>query len=965
MWLVIVSDRLQQIAGPVTSSELLAEFANECEWEALKMKRRDFFKLMGVFSGSAAASCGLKEANEKLIPYLVPPEEDLIPGEPTYVRSTCTECPQGCGTLVKLLEDRPVKLEGNPEHPINQGRLCIRGQAALERLYHPERLRAPMRRESNGAFVPWGWNQAFARIQKELAQAKAKGKKSVYLSGQTTGTLHELLDQFCQAKQIERFGGVELYHNNAIRKANQWVFGKAVIPGIDLRQTDFLLTLGLDFLGTDFNPVEFGRKFAIAREGHLRWHHAEPHVSLTGLRADERHCLIPGSEAFLLAYLLGKSKGFNSLDQEIRKLIPQVARARVLAVSGLSEISLNRIEEEFTRAQAPLVLVGGVSTRYVNGFETALLAALIQRSVAAHEPPGALDFGSARVNGDLADLSLIDKLVRGLEQQEIGVLFLSRVAGLEVLPALRDNLGKADFTVALCDVPDGLSRRCDALLALSHTLESWGDQQTHMGLHSVIQPAIRPLYSTRSEGDVLLALMGNTQSYQQFLATRWRSFDAAWIERGFHQIRKHHPADIPETAATQEVLAAGNAGQAESDQASQPRSIAGRQPIVLAEVVQGGLLVVPSLRAYDGRSQSLQLLQEIPDPLSNVTYGDCLALADESKLEDGRLIHLQSDLGDLRLPKRGVVGLPQGLAMVHQHAARDLALQVNPRTFELNPLVLASVTATPDRLKLPIVAGSRAEARKRSILPKTEAHHPAHKRYSLLPDAKHETYRWAMAIDLDKCTGCSACVAACYLENNVPVVGKQEHLVGREMSWIRVQPYQDKDRTLVFVPMMCQQCDYAPCETVCPVYATYHNPEGLNAQIYNRCVGTRYCANNCPYKARRFNWLDHPRPAPLDQMHNPDVSVRPTGVMEKCTFCFQRIRYAKDRAKDLGRLVRDGEVTPACAQTCPTGAISFGSMLDQKSRVFVMAHRSESYRVLEELGTQPNVYYLKDEQRHG
>jgi molybdopterin-containing oxidoreductase family iron-sulfur binding subunit len=216
-----------------------------------------------------------------------------------------------------------------------------------------------------------------------------------------------------------------------------------------------------------------------------------------------------------------------------------------------------------------------------------------------------------------------------------------------------------------------------------------------------------------------------------------------------------------------------------------------------------------------------------------------------------------------------------------------------------------------------------------------------------------------MAIDLDKCTGCSACVAACYVENNITIAGPDEHLKGREMSWIRIEPYLEGDRPIEFLPVMCQQCGNAPCETVCPVYATYHNPDGLNAQIYNRCVGTRYCANNCPYKARRFNWFAGLRPEPLDLLVNPDVSIRPKGVMEKCTFCIQRIREAKDHAKDESRLVVDGEFTTACAQSCPSGAIVFGNLLDENSEVYRWAHSENVHRILEGLGTEPAVYYIR------
>ncbi|MCK5453922.1 MAG: 4Fe-4S dicluster domain-containing protein [Calditrichia bacterium] len=247
----------------------------------------------------------------------------------------------------------------------------------------------------------------------------------------------------------------------------------------------------------------------------------------------------------------------------------------------------------------------------------------------------------------------------------------------------------------------------------------------------------------------------------------------------------------------------------------------------------------------------------------------------------------------------------------------------------------------------------------RGLLPPEDdhSHEGNHERW--YPEHEHVNYRWGMAIDLESCIGCNACAVACYVENNIPIVGKEEHLLGREMSWIRIQPYFDEAEKMEFVPMLCQHCDNAPCEPVCPVYAAYHNPEGLNVQVYNRCVGTRYCANNCPYKVRRFNWFDHRLPEPLDKMYNPDVSVRDRGIMEKCTFCIQRIRSAKDMAKDENRLLEDGEVIPACAQTCPTKAITFGNLEDKNSRVHKLAQSEKAYRALEELGTEPAVNYLR------
>jgi molybdopterin-containing oxidoreductase family iron-sulfur binding subunit len=275
-----------------------------------------------------------------------------------------------------------------------------------------------------------------------------------------------------------------------------------------------------------------------------------------------------------------------------------------------------------------------------------------------------------------------------------------------------------------------------------------------------------------------------------------------------------------------------------------------------------------------------------------------------------------------------------------------------------------SFSKTGKKISLAILAGHPSQEGRGIIPMGPHKEEPHHKRADngLYPEHKHHPYRWAMSIDLESCTGCGACVAACYVENNVSIVGEADHVMGREMSWLRIEPFYEKTGP-EFIPMLCQHCDNAPCEPVCPVFAAYHNPDGLNAQIYNRCVGTRYCSNNCPYKVRRFNYWDNTTNdrQPLGWMSNPELSVRPRGVMEKCTFCVQRIRVGKDHAKDEKRLVRDGEITPACAQTCPTNAIVFGNILDENSRVFKLSQHERAYKVFEELGTRPAVTYLHPE----
>jgi len=577
--------------------------------------------------------------------------------------------------------------------------------------------------------------------------------------------------------------------------------------------------------------------------------------------------------------------------------------------------------------------------------------------------------------GSLADAT---RLAADLEAGQIGVLMMSRLHTLDFVPQLARAVRSSKLVISTADLLSPLAREADLVLPASHTLESWGDAEPRRGLRSVIQPALPPLHDTRTEGDILLGIMGDPTDWQQRLFAAWKDLPPDWLDVGtilFDPPQTTPQASSvpptggpnPSNAQASAVLELGSplGGAAQASEATSARRVGGSNNNNVTVVL------APSLRAFDGRSIPLSLTSEIPDPLSTVSYGapvsipQSMAAYDNARSSDASRItaRLSTPHGDIVL--RAVVqpALPDGCIVAPAHSGFALALPVLPVTGERLAVVdevSLDITSAPSE-PLPVLGASQTEAGKRGILPEpTHPHeHPAD-HSTLFPEHVHDRYRWAMVIDLDKCTGCSACVAACYVENNVPVAGPADHLRGREMSWLRIEPYVTDDGRFEHLPMLCQHCDHASCETVCPVYATYHNPEGLNAQVYNRCVGTRYCSNNCPYKVRRFNWWDHAsrHAHALGSVTNPDVAVRPAGVMEKCTFCSQRIRAAKDTAAGEKRPVRDGEFTTACAQTCPTGAITFGSIDDPNSTVRRLAGDNRSFRVLEALGTRPAVYYL-------
>jgi len=416
-------------------------------------------------------------------------------------------------------------------------------------------------------------------------------------------------------------------------------------------------------------------------------------------------------------------------------------------------------------------------------------------------------------------------------------------------------------------------------------------------------------------------------------------------------------------------------------------------------------LAVPSLRHFDGRGANRSWLSEIPDPVTNIAWESVLmihpATLEEYGFKAGDLLEIKAGERTIRAPVYDYPGVAPGL-IVMQTGQGHTDYGRYARNFGENPLTLlkagagqgefSSYLISPDRVKksgkaekLPRTYGSRSQYDRKIALSMKEDHAMDHahsdkpgldmerfpltlpyeagydKKRDVYPPHEHDGYRWGMIVDLDRCVGCSACAAACYAENNLGVVGKEQVVKGREMSWLRIERYRDRnfEERLIFLPMMCQHCENAPCESVCPVYAPHHSRQGLNNQIYNRCIGTRFCAQNCPYKVRRFNWYEWEWPDPLHLQLNPDVTARTKGVMEKCSFCIQRIKQAHNRAKNENRLIRDGEITPACVQTCPTGALVFGNFLDPESAVSRLARSSRAYQVLGYLNTKPAVIYLK------
>jgi molybdopterin-containing oxidoreductase family iron-sulfur binding subunit len=923
------------------------------------MERREFLQLLGIFSGAAILpGCGDDRSAGKLVSYLVPPDEGVLPGEARYLPSTCGECPAGCGLTVRVREDRAVKLEGRPGHPVNDGGLCMRGQAALWRLYHPERLRHPLRRDADGQFQPVSWDEALTLVVEGLRQARQQGRANLLLSGRTTGTLAELQQHFCQQLEVEQLPQFEPFSHAALRQAYGILFAQPEVPHYRIDQADLLLSLGADLFETFVSPVNYARQFSKAiKQKDFQWIHAEPHYSLTGANAGERLVLHPGSEAVLLSFLLVRLDAAdekNRLPMQLMAALPASSLEETARLTGLPKRRLEQLAKQLRLAERPLLIVGGIATSQPQGLQVALLAGLLQQRLGM--VGNRVDFSQAEAYASVGSLHDLERLAERLEQDQVGVLLVSATDPLVQAPAaldLKQKFQRAGLRVGLYDLFDESAQQFDLLLPLSHPLESWGDAVPRRGVFSLLKPAIAPLYDSRSAGEILLEILQRdgqqeqTQSYQEYLFNTWQQrFDQQQLQ----QFSEQGFLSLPVPAVPHQFRP-----EAVSSQLTTTQAAAAAAP---------HLILTPSIRSFDGRSSCLPLLSELPDPLSTVSYGRWLSMAPTAarklQLQDRDLVRISSGDWSAELPVRLQPGLAATVLMVQGDLLPDAPLPTDSRSGELirrlDGLRLEKLGGTA---ALAILSGSSSQ-HGRGLIPD-----PVHTQEQPLEQTRfyrahpHKDYRWAMAIDLELCIGCGACAAACYVENNVPVVGQQDHLQGREMSWLRLEPFYDDTGRASFIPMLCQHCHNAPCEPVCPVYAAYHNAEGLNVQVYQRCVGTRYCSNNCPYKVRRFNWWQHQRQAPLEQMYNPDLSVRDRGVMEKCTFCVQRIRQARDRAQDEQRPIRDGEVSTACGQSCPTGAIVFGNLLDESSAVYRLARSHRAYRVFADLGTEPSIYYLR------
>src|SRR2546425_728925 len=873
------------------------------------MNRRDFFKIVTA-SGAAAATAGCQQTTESILP-LVVPNEQIVPGVAAWFATVCRECPAGCGVLARNREGRIVKLEGNPDHPVNAGALCLRGQAALQGLYHPDRVAGPLVREGSGAFKAATWEAAEKLVAERIGALRTAGKsRAIALVSQLeSGSLGVLLDRWTQALGARPRVTLEPFAYESIRAANRSTFNRDAIPYYAFEDAEAVLSFGADFIETWLSNVHYARTFARMhsfRDGRAgTFIHVEPRQSLTASNADEWIRNAPGTEGLLALAILRVMVDEGMVDRRYGEAVAGIDLKQAADTSGVDVETIKHVAKVFAHAKPGLAVGGGVAVTGSNATETQVAINLL--NAAAGNVGKTVRFGADSAYGKVTPHAEVAALARAMAGGEVEVLVLGPgVNPAFTLPSglkLADAIRKVALVVSFSNVPDQTSELADvAPVAVTAKV-------------SAVEPAPAKL-----EGDA------------------------------------------------------------------------------------GGLtlLAYPSLRFYDGRSAVSAWLHEAPDTMTQAVWDAWVEVPAETArklgIAQGDMLGIKSPQGSLELPAYisptlhpSAVAIPMG----HRYTPYQRPRYVGADPRSLNPMEIlpAAADATSGGLSFMSVNVTLTKLGTRRPLAILQATHDQDDRElaqhvdlraareqalrgrgpepplpSLYENQKYPGNRWGMTIDVDACVGCQACVVACQAENNVPVVGKASAAYGRQLHWLRLERWAEgkpEHPTNLFLPMLCQHCEVAPCEPVCPVYAAYRTDEGLNGQVYNRCVGTRYCGNNCPYHVRRFNWFQYEFPAPLEVQLNPDVTVRQLGVMEKCTMCLQRIIAGKDRARDEKRAVRDGDILTACQQTCPTQAITFGNLKDEGSGATKLTHSPRAYHVLEEIGTRPSITYLRKVVRGG
>lgn len=932
--------------------------------------RRNFLKFMGFSVSAASLATACERPVQKAIPFLIRPEE-IIPGKASFYASTYMDGSDYCSILVKVRDGRPIKIEGNELSPITKGGTSARVQASVLSLYDSARLQNPMK---EGKQITWEQldKEVIAKLQ-EIDKAGGTVNlitKTVY--SPSTQVAIDLLKRTYPSLNHVTYEPISV---SAVIEANIRSFGADAIPDYKFEEADLVVGFNADFLGTWIFPLNYAPRYIQRRkltEGQksMSYHvQFETNLTITGSKADKRVPIRAADEKLLLAATYAKLASKFGIS---------------IATVPESPVEVDFLVNELYNNQKKSIVISGS-----NELECQLLVNAINQLLG--NVGTTVDFSAPlriRKNKDADFASFLDVLNSGRPQAVI-LYQVNPVYDYPNSDRLTELLKKTNLSVGIFDHDNETVTSMQYIAPAHHFLESWNDAEPKTGSLSIAQPAIQNIFNTRHFQENLLKWAGNNQTYYDFIKANWltniyprsdsqASFETFWtkaVQDGVVQLKASAVSIAYDPGAVSEILP----------------SI---KP-VSREMLE--LHFYESIAIGDGSQANNPWLQELPDSISKVTWENYAAvspkLAQEKGWKEGSVITINKKVNLPVVIQPGQNYDTISIALGYGHTSMGkVANGTGVNAYKLQKLAgsrvmyftpVESYTATGEVVKLaqtqehdymegrPIVRETTLKNYLKDPASGTQHQHELDKKYrSLYDEPKYDGYHWGMSIDLNSCIGCGACVIGCQSENNIPVVGKKQVALRRVMHWIRIDRYYSENPEnprVFFQPMTCQHCDHAPCENVCPVSATNHSNEGLSQMAYNRCVGTKYCINNCPYKVRKFNWYRYTTNKAFDfnmnedlgrLVLNPDVTVRERGVVEKCSFCVQRIQDKKLAAKLENKPLKDADLLTACAQACPTRAIKFGNTLDKESIVSRLEKDPRNYHVLEELHTLPSIGYL-------
>lgn len=926
--------------------------------------RRDFLKLVGFSFATAAITSSCEKPVQKAIPYLVKPEE-VTPGKSSYYATSFYDGTEYCSVVAKVRDGRPIKIEANKLSPASSGGTSARVQASVLELYDQARLKGPAKGSKSAT-----WEEIDREVIRTL-QENATGKKVLVTPTVISPSIRIIIDQLLEKYPDLEWVVYDEVSAGSIRKAHNMIFGKPVIPGYHFGDAEIIVSFDADFLGTWISPVEFSGGYARKRE--VSTDHAEmsKHIqfesgySLTGSNADERHPVTPTESKAIL------SKLYNAI--ALKKGVEQIS-------AGETSFEVDKIASALMEQQGKSILVSGS-----NDPEMQLMIAGL--NVMLGNYGSTLDL-TRHIKLKQGDDMAADQLVESLRKKEVSLLIMagvnpvySHAGGADIA----DAIGNAGLSVYIGSGMNETGAACMYTAPDHHYLEAWGDAEPVKGSFSLQQPTIHPLYQTRAFQDSLLKWIGDARDFYQVLREFWKNkiyplagtvkeFETWWndqLQAGVFMV-----GGGPNKKGTPDLSVVKAIFPSEKDGLS--------------------LTLYSSVGLSDGRHANNPWLQELPDPVTKVCWDNYLSVsvtdAEEMGLSDEDVVLVAG----VKVPVLIQPGQAKGTCSMAIGYGRTVAGKVgdhvgsnafravkHDKGFRNYTIEGVKLEKTGDKVTLartqthhtmedrPIVRETTLEAYRKDPYSGNHFHLDAESHHdSLYPETEFDGHHWGLAVDLNKCVGCNNCVVSCVAENNIATVGKEEVKNRRIMHWMRIDRYfsNNVENPKTFhQPVMCQHCDNAPCENVCPVAATMHSNEGLNQVAYIRCIGTKYCINNCPYRVRRFNWFKyvnndkfnfHLNEESTKMVLNPDVTIRSRGVVEKCSFCVQRIQEKKMEAKLEDRQLEDGEVQPACVQSCPTNALVFGDMNKKDAKVTKLIKSERNYHLLEQLHTLPSVGYL-------